>query len=99
MPPRVTPPPDIAILIVNFNAGEMLRKLLESIQKSKGNLTVQTIVVDNASTDASTDSAEKFPDTTLLRNNENLGFARANNQAARAAKGDVLLLLNNDTIV
>ena len=99
MPPPVSRPPEISILIVNWNGGEMLRNLLTSIEKTRGTIAVETIVVDNASTDSSLDAATDFPQVTLLRNAENLGFARGNNQAARAATGEFLLLLNNDTIV
>jgi GT2 family glycosyltransferase len=99
MPPRVTGSADISILIVNFNGGEMLRNLLDSIEKTRGDLIVQTIVVDNASVDGSAEAAGKIADVILLRNNENIGFARANNQAARAANGEFLFLLNNDTII
>ena len=78
----------------------MLRNLLASIDATRGELVVQTIIVDNASTDASADMvAGEFPVVILLRNSENVGFARGNNQAARAATAPLLLLLNNDTLV
>ncbi len=99
MPPPVPRPPDLSILIVNWNGGDMLRNLLASIEKTRGNLAVETIVVDNASTDSSLNAAADFPNTTLLRNPQNQGFARGNNQAARAANAEFLLLLNNDTLV
>jgi N-acetylglucosaminyl-diphospho-decaprenol L-rhamnosyltransferase len=93
-------PLDLSILIVNWNGAAMLRQLLASIDATRGNLRVQTIVVDNASTDGSPDLvAREFPRVILLRNSENAGFARGNNQAAAAAKAPLLLLLNNDTIV
>ncbi len=58
------------------------------------------IVVDNASTDGSPDLvATEFPGVRLIRNTENVGFARANNQGLRAAQGRYLLLLNSDTEV
>jgi GT2 family glycosyltransferase len=93
-------PPDLSILIVNWNGTVMLRQLLASIQSTRGNLRVQTIVVDNASTDGSPDMvAKEFPDVVLIRNSTNAGFARGNNQAAAAARGPLLFLLNNDTVL
>jgi GT2 family glycosyltransferase len=83
---------------VNWNGGEMLRNLLASIESNAG--SIQTIVVDNASTDGSIDAVvSQFPGVIFERNNQNRGFARGNNQAARAATASLLLLLNNDTIV
>jgi hypothetical protein len=96
---RVSQAFDLSILIVNFNGGEMLRNLLASIEATGGDLAVQTIVVDNASADGSANIAAEFPGVTLLRNPENAGFARGNNQAARVAAGPLILLLNNDTVV
>lgn len=78
----------------------MLRNLLASIDATRGDLVIQTIVVDNASADASADMvAGEFPAVILQRNTANVGFARGNNQAARAATAPRLLLLNNDTVV
>jgi hypothetical protein len=96
---RVSRALDLSILIVNFNGGEMLRKPLASIETTRGDLTVQTIVVDNASADGSADVVGEFPGVILLRNRENAGFARGNNQAARMAAGSLILLLNNDTVL
>ncbi len=91
---------DLSILIVNWNGREILRNLLASIEATRGTLRVQTIVVDNASADGSADLvAAKFPSVVLLRNTQNVGFARGNNQAARSATAPLILLLNNDTVV
>jgi GT2 family glycosyltransferase len=63
-------------------------------------LRVEVFVVDNNSVDGSVEMvARDFPDVTLIRNDENVGFARANNQAIRQARGKYLLILNPDTIV
>ncbi|MGA3066400.1 MAG: glycosyltransferase family 2 protein [Tepidisphaeraceae bacterium] len=91
---------DVSILIVNWNGKEMLRSLLDSIEANRGDLRAQTIVVDNASADASAEMvAEEFPQVRLIRNDQNVGFARANNQAAKLAEAPILILLNNDTVV
>jgi N-acetylglucosaminyl-diphospho-decaprenol L-rhamnosyltransferase len=91
---------DLSILIVNWNGREILRNLLASIQATRDPLRAQTIVVDNASADGSADLvAAEFPSVVLLRNAQNVGFARGNNQAARSATAPLILLLNNDTVV
>jgi GT2 family glycosyltransferase len=108
-----TVPFDLGILIVNWNGGECLDSLLESIDRTRGNLRVMVIVVDNASTDDSPESVEKFIASrlagsgdlkvVLLRNKSNIGFSRANNQAFAALQSDaiggapLILMLNNDT--
>jgi GT2 family glycosyltransferase len=96
----VTESSQLSILIVNWNGREMLRNLLASIEATRADLAVQTIVVDNASSDGSPEMVRhEFPGVRLECNSENLGFARGNNQAARASAAPLLLLLNNDTVV
>jgi GT2 family glycosyltransferase len=91
---------DLSILIVNWNGKEMLRNLLRSTESKHGDLRVETIVIDNASTDGSAEMvADEFPLAYVERKLKNAGFARGNNQAARASRAPLLLLLNNDTIV
>jgi N-acetylglucosaminyl-diphospho-decaprenol L-rhamnosyltransferase len=100
MPMPVSRTPQLSILIVNWNGRDMLRKLLASIDASRGDLVVQTIVVDNSSADGSAEMVgEEFPNVVLRRNADNIGFARGNNQAARDAGAPLLLLLNNDTVL
>lgn len=91
---------DVSILIVNWNGKEMLRRLLRSIEENRLELRTQIIVVDNASVDGSADMVQQdFPEVHLIRNDRNIGFGRANNQAAKAADARILVLLNNDTVV
>jgi N-acetylglucosaminyl-diphospho-decaprenol L-rhamnosyltransferase len=97
---NVSESPQLSILIVNWNGREMLRDLLASIDVTRGDLAIQTIVVDNASSDGSAEMVEReFPAVRLERSSQNLGFARGNNQAASAADAPLILLLNNDARV
>ncbi|QOV87662.1 glycosyltransferase family 2 protein [Humisphaera borealis] len=92
-------PTDVSICIVNWNGGDMLRNLLASLRTSDPELAMQTIVVDNASSDQSLAGAEDaLPGVRIIRNDRNTGFARANNQCAAVATGRYLLFLNNDTL-
>jgi GT2 family glycosyltransferase len=94
------PPADLAVLIVNWNGGEMLRALLQSIEANRSDLQLQIIVVDNASSDGSVEMVQKeFPHIRLILNRENKGFAQANNQGAKEATAPILLMLNNDTVM
>lgn len=90
----------VSIIIVSFNTKELLRNCILSIHKTTKSIGYEVIVVDNASTDGSPEMIETdFRDITIIKNTENLGFAKANNQAMRIAKGEYFLLLNSDTIV
>ncbi len=90
---------DLSIIIVNYNTTDYLKNCLFSIE-SGCNLDYEVIVVDNSSTDGVAEMlAADFPSTKLVVNQENLGFARANNQGMRIAGGNYIILLNPDTIV
>ncbi|MGC8861394.1 MAG: glycosyltransferase family 2 protein [Armatimonadota bacterium] len=90
---------DLSVSIVNWNTRDLLDQCLESVYASTGGLDAEVIVVDNASTDGSPDMVRaKYPDTTLIANSENRGFAAANNQALHLSRGRYFLLLNPDTI-
>lgn len=89
----------VSIIIVNWNGLRWLKMCLPSLQKQRYK-SIEIILVDNASTDGSIAWAQKnHPGVKIIRNNENLGFAEANNVGYRVAKGKYVLLLNNDTIV
>ena len=94
------PQPDLSIIIVSWNTRALLADCLASIYSTSGDLNGQVIVVDNASRDDSAAMVRgKFPRARLIENRENVGFARANNQAIEASTGQFVLLLNSDTIV
>ena len=91
-------PFDLSICIVNWNCRDYLRALLISIESERDKLSIEVIVVDNASTDDSAAMVRaEFPEIHLIRNDQHQGVARANNQAAARARGKLLLFLNNDT--
>ena len=95
-----TEPCDVSICIVNWNGREVLADLLESLHKLTDTASIEVIVVDNASADGSAEMVRRlFPWAKLIVNDTNLGFARANNQAARVALGRRLYFLNNDTVL
>jgi N-acetylglucosaminyl-diphospho-decaprenol L-rhamnosyltransferase len=89
-----------SIVIVSYNASDMLRESLRGIAAVSVNPETEVIIVDNASTDGSAAMVEReFAGVQLIRNSANVGFARANNQGIRASTGRYVLLLNSDTIV
>lgn len=90
----------VSVVIVNWNTREILRACLQSIERHLSAVQHEVIVVDNASSDGSPDMVrETFPTVRLIANRENVGFARANNQAMRVARGQRFLLLNSDTLL
>ncbi len=91
---------DVSIIIVGWNTKELLNSCLKSIYQEAGRVDYEVIVVDNASTDGSPEMVKtEFPGVVLIENSENRGFAAANNQAIRIAKGKYILLLNSDTVI
>ncbi|MGF1649781.1 MAG: glycosyltransferase family 2 protein [Hyphomicrobiaceae bacterium] len=91
--------PVVSVLIVSYNTKELTLDCLRSVVRETQRLSYEVIVVDNASSDGSADAiAAEFPGVALIRSEQNLGFAAANNKAAQVARGAFLLLLNPDTV-
>jgi len=95
---------ELSVVIVNYNSGKMLAKCISHLQKSnyflKNKEKAEIIVIDNASKDESIEILhKKYPRTKIIRNSENSGFAKANNQGIRQALGKYVLLLNTDAFI
>lgn len=90
----------LSIVIVSYNVKYFLEQCLRSVARASAGIECETLVVDNASTDGTIDYIkDRFPEVSFIENKENVGFARANNQAINISKGEYVLLLNPDTIV
>lgn len=90
----------LTIVIVNFNAREHLENCLASLAAAPPSTPHEIVVVDNASTDGSVAAVRAgWPSVAVLEQRENRGFAAANNAGIRATASELVLLLNNDTIV
>lgn len=91
--------PDISIVIVNWNTRELTLACLESLCAALEAYRSEVWVVDNASHDGSVAAIRAaYPQVKLIENNQNVGFAAANNQALQQANGRYLFLLNSDTL-
>jgi GT2 family glycosyltransferase len=91
---------DLSIIIVNWNTKKLLVECIDSVYASPPNSNFEIWVVDNASTDGSPELIrDRYPQVKLIDNEENIGFARANNQAFQRSEGNYILLLNPDTVV
>lgn len=93
-------PVDVSVVIVNYNVRHFLEQALASVRRASRHLKVEVFVIDNCSADDSVAMVQqKYPEVLLLANQENVGFAKANNQAIRQAHGNYILLLNPDTVL
>lgn len=91
---------DLSVIIVSWNARSFLLECLRSVKQETAPYNTEIIVVDNASTDGSCDAVRtKFPDVELIRNSENLGFAKANNIGIGKSSGKYVCLVNSDVTV
>lgn len=88
---------DLSIIIVSWNVRDKLRNNLRALEAAGGDFQREIFVVDNNSADGSAEMVrQEFPQVRLIANQDNLGFARANNQALKLARGAYILLLNPD---
>lgn len=95
--------PKVSVIVLTYNNIELTKACLDSIAKYTDYPNVEIIVVDNASTDESPEFLRTFasahPNFQVIFNDKNLGFAAGNNVGLKAATGDYLVMLNNDTVV
>lgn len=91
---------DLSIVIVTYNSGGEIGECLDSLLRRPPRLAHETIVVDNASADGTSDLIRRqWPSVRVIDAGENVGFARASNIGIRHSAGRLVLLLNPDTIV
>ncbi len=90
----------LSVIIVSWKVREKLKNNLTALFQSKTDFAWEVLVVDNNSGDGTVDmTTTDFPQVKLIVNSDNVGFARANNQAIKLAQGDFVLLLNPDMLV
>lgn len=90
----------ISIVIVSYNVCQLLDECLQSVQRALQGIDGEIWVVDNDSTDNTVAVLQpRYPDVHFIANKDNVGFARANNQAIRQSDSEYVLLLNPDTVV
>ena len=91
--------PRLSVIVLNYNGRAWLEPCLSALATQAGAPPFEVILADNGSRDGSTAFvASRFPSVRIVENGGNLGFAGGNNSAARVARGDVLVFLNNDTV-
>jgi len=93
--------PRVSVIILNWNGGDYLVRCVDSVMKTDyPNDLFEVIIVDNGSTDGSARLVKKmYPQVKLIENERNLGFCVGNNIGIKNSSGDIIILLNNDTIV
>ena len=90
----------ISIVIVSYNVCQLLDECLQSVERAIDGVDGDIFVVDNNSSDHTIDTLRpKHPQVQFIANSQNVGFARANNQAIRRSDAEYVLLLNPDTVV
>ncbi|HYM07659.1 MAG TPA: glycosyltransferase family 2 protein [Terriglobales bacterium] len=90
--------PVVSIIIISYNTRDLLDQCLRSIFRSPASVPYEVLVIDNCSCDQSPEMVkDRYPAVRLIVNQENVGFAAANNQGLRVARGRYALLLNSDT--
>jgi GT2 family glycosyltransferase len=97
---KPTDNPDITIVIVNYRVKEYILLLMDSIQKATRHFSVEIFIVDNNSEDGSPEYLiSAYKSVKIIKNVENVGFAKANNQAIEKASGTYTLIINPDTVI
>ncbi len=92
--------PKLSVLIVSYNVKNYLLQAIDSIKKSKYNGLIEIIIVDNNSFDGTSLSVKnQHPDIHYIQNQQNIGFGKGINQAAKKSVGEYLFILNPDTII
>ena len=94
--------PDVSVIVVNYNTAHLLRDMWAALMAAKADLSLEIIIVDNASRDDSVrllQTDPQFAAVRLIVNAVNVGFGRANNQGLQFATGRYVLLLNTDAFV
>src|SRR5262245_21484104 len=93
--------PLVSVIVLNYNGARWLDRCLESLRRQTLLADMEVVLADNLSTDGSDRVAEKlvsdWPNAVFIQHGENLGYCEGNNRAARKARGEYLLFLNNDT--
>ena len=90
----------LSVVIVSYNVRPYLEQSLQSVQSALEGIEGEVFVVDNHSDDDSVETVQNhYPWVRLIENQDNLGFAKANNQAIRQSQAEYVLLLNPDTVV
>ena len=90
----------LSVVIVSYNVRFYLSQCIDSVRRSMDGIEGEIFVVDNCSNDdTETWICERYPNVHYIGNKDNVGFAKANNQALRLAQGEYVVLLNPDTIV
>ena len=88
----------VSFIIPNWNHKQLLFECISSIFDTTNSIPKEVIVIDNASTDGSSEYInEAFREIHWIQNDSNLGYARAVNQGVELSRGDLLFFLNNDT--
>jgi len=89
---------DISIVIVTWNSGKWIKRCLDSILATSGDLKIEIILVDNFSKDKTLEILKAYSSQIkLIQNSSNLGYAKGCNQGLKIAQGNYVLLLNPDT--
>ena len=93
------PSPQVTIILILFNKAELTYRCLRSLEALRDEPSFRVIIIDNASSDATSNLLERTQGASLIRNEDNVGFLRACNQAASLVTTPYILFLNNDTIL